>query len=281
MTATLSAGGAGGYTPGAPAKKKSRRIDGYLLCFLALTAAQVVAWKGFSHIRPDFIIVPEPPAGRSVKAYALGDDAFYFRRLVFALQNAGDTFGRFTALREYDYGKLQQWFFLADALDAKSNAVPLIAGYYYSQTQNVPDTRYVVDYLVRHADRDPAHKWWWYAQASHLANHRLEDKKLASDIALKITAIPMEGDGANIPLWARQLPAFIYEKMGAFEESLQIMEQVQRDLENNNRELTEGEANFLRHFFIHRIQKPEAELMKKLGKGIYADDAQPPPASDE
>lgn len=245
--------------------RTSRRFnDNVLLVFFIFLVAQIVCWNTFKHVRPDFIIVPEPPSKRSTMAFSLGDDQFYFRKLAFTLQNAGDTFGRFTALKDYDYSKLQQWFFLADMLDPVSSTVPVMAGYYYSQTQFAPDTRYVVDYLVLHAERDPAHKWWWLAQASHLANYRLDDKPLAADIAEKITAIPY-ADNPDIPLWARQLPAFIYEKTGEFEESLRIIDMVNQDLESSGRQLSDGELNFLRHFVINRIERPKAAFIEKYG----------------
>ncbi len=88
---------------------------------------------------------------------------FIFRNFAFKIQNAGDSWGRFTALKHYNYQKLQGWFYLLDELDSQSNFIPSLASYYYSQTQNPEDTIYIIEYLRDHANKDLRNKWWWLA----------------------------------------------------------------------------------------------------------------------
>jgi hypothetical protein len=226
-----------------------------LIGFLIALCLQAALWTRFKTERPDFVIVPEPPSLRSVEAYSLGDAEFYFRVASFNLQNAGDTFGRFTALKEYSYAKLYDWFMLMDALDRRSDAVPTMAGYYYSQTQNVPDVQYVVDYLVGHVDRNPdliSRKWIWLTQAVYLANHRLNDTAQALKIAYKLRDLPT----TDIPMWAKQMPAFIEERLGDYEEAYRIMDAVFEEYKGK-KDISEGELNFLRHFLDERIKRPQ------------------------
>ena len=196
------------------------------------------------------IIVPQVPSEVAVNALSLGDKQFYFRYLGFIIQNAGDSWGRFTALRDYDYQELAQWFALLDQLDPVSNYIPSLAGYYYSHTQNRQDTIYVVRYLVKHAMRDPKRKWWWLAQAVYIANHLLEDKALALEIAYQLANLPQT---VIMPLWARQMPAFIHEQLGQKQAATKIIV----DLLLNLPKLSQGEYNFMEHFIVERMEDPE------------------------
>jgi hypothetical protein len=224
--------------------------------FGCLLLAQLFFWNVSRHILPDMEIVPDIPAREAVKALSLGDEQFYFRVLALQIQNAGDTYGRFTPLKNYDYDKLSQWFYLLDTLDRRSDYIPSLASYYYSQTQNIPDVRYIVDYLYDHSAKDPAHKWWWLLQAMYLANHKLEDK----DLALKVGEPLIDAQG--IPLWARQFPAFIHEQKGEPEQALYVMQHVLESAGKNT--LTREEVNFMKYFIEERLEKEAPGLLQKM-----------------
>lgn len=213
-------------------------------CLNLALLAQIVFWFYTKEIKPEMEVVPPVPGETEVQALSFGDTQFYFRVLTFQIQNYGDTFGRFTALKNYDYHKLSMWFYLLDSLDRESNSIPAIASYYYSQTQHTPDVRYVIDYLVDHSEHDLQKNWWWMAQAVYLANHRLNDKKLALKLAYKLAATPGE-----IPLWARQMPAFIHEELGEKEEALAIIMGIAKDIDK----LEPGEINFMNYFIKDRL----------------------------
>ena len=212
---------------------------------LLLAAFQGAFWYRTHDIVPDMGIVPDVPGKETVKALSLGDEEFFFRLLALRLQSAGDTFGRFTALYKYDFNKLYHWFRLLDSLNDTSNYVPSMATYYFSQTQNKSDVKYIVDYLIEHAAHRPEQKWWWLVQAIYLANHKLENP----DLALKVAA-HLKGDH-DIPLWARQMPAFVHEQRGEMDAALTIIEHL---LENET-EISQGEFNFMRVFVEERLQK--------------------------
>lgn len=215
--------------------------------FLLLCAAQLLFWSQSRHILPNMAVVPDVPGKEVVKALSLGDEQFYFRFLAMRIQNAGDTYGRFTPLKDYDYSKLAKWFALLDTLDRRSNYIPTLATYYFSQTQNVPDVRYIVDYLADHARGRVEQKWWWLIQAIYLANHKLEDKDLALQVGKPLI------DARTIPLWARQFPAFIYEQKGEPQQALYVMTHVMEGYEQEA--LSCGEYNFMKYFIEERLKE--------------------------
>src|SRR5687768_9604016 len=75
-----------------------------------LLACQLLFWSHTKHRMPDAGIVPDVPSQQALKAMSFGDEQFYFRWLALNLQNMGDTYGRFTPLRLYDFSKLALWF---------------------------------------------------------------------------------------------------------------------------------------------------------------------------
>jgi hypothetical protein len=209
------------------------------------------------------------PSELSIKAFSFGDEQFYFRTLAFDLQNAGDTFGRFTALKLYDYSKLYQWFTLLDKLDSRSNFVPSIASYYYSQTQNTPDVKYIVQYLEEDVglnSENKYNKWWWLGQAVYLANQKLQNKDWALKLAYQLAATPRK----DIPLWTKQMPAFILEQKGEEEQAMQIV----ADILNNAENIEPGELNFMAYFVTDRLKKyidDHPELKKLKDSKTYQD----------
>ncbi len=223
--------------------------------FFFFLALQILLWTHTKSIKPDMNVLPELQSEIAVKASSFGDEQFYFRTTGFEIQNAGDTFGRVTPLKDYDYSALEKWFFLLDSLDNESNFTPSMAAYYYSNTQYEPDLKYIVNYLDKHADTNPSKKWWWYAQAVYNAQHKLGDKRRALDIAYKLAAVPAD---VNMPLWARQLAAFIHEDLGEKEEALVII----RDILENVDDIPEGELNFMHYFIKDRLDKIESNELK-------------------
>ncbi len=222
------------------------------LWLLIFTVAQGAFWYKTLDVLPDMGIVPDVPGETAVKALSFGDEQFYFRVLALDIQNAGDTFGRFTELYKYDFRKLSAWFALLDKLDNTSDYVPFLASYYFSQTQHVPDVRYVVDYLYDHSASRPDKKYWWLAQAAYLAEHKLKDR----DLALKV-ATPLER-AETAPFWARQLPAFVHEKRGEMDDALRIIEHIQA----NTKDIPPGELRFMSYFVNERLKKLEMQIKK-------------------
>ncbi|MGE0754852.1 MAG: hypothetical protein AB7L92_06795 [Alphaproteobacteria bacterium] len=215
-----------------------------ILLLVFMMAAQGLFWQHTRNIKPDMGIVPDVPGKQAIHALTFGDDEFFFRILAMNIQNAGDTYGRFTSLRYYDFSKLYLWFNLLDTLDARSDMIPAMASYYFSQTQNTADIRYVVDYLYAHATRDVAQKWWWLLQSIYLASHRLEDM----DLALKV-AKPMMNPA--VPVFAQQMVAVVHEKRGEMEDAYHIMETIRENIDD----IPESDIKYMIYFIKERLQR--------------------------
>lgn len=248
-----------------------------LLVLLVFLGLQGVFWNHSTAIKPEMGIVPDVPGERTVRALSFGDEEAFFRLLALNIQNSGDTFGRFTALYKYDFNKLYHWFNLLDRLNNQSNYLPSMGAYYFSQTQNAGDVRYIVDYLEEYTDGRAKEKWWWVVQASYLASHKLNDSVRALKLANKLRGV------RDIPIWAQQLPAFIYEQRGEFGEALAIIEDVMKHPE----QYSQGELNFMRYFVderLHRLDqvKKDFDAIQKekdemKAKGIPEPEALGPP----
>lgn len=222
-------------------------LRGYLypLLLVALVLLQGAFWQHTHTKLPDMTIVPTPPGKPALDVLSFGDSEFLFRSMAFVMGNAGDTFGRTTPLYKYDMAKVQQWFTLLDNYNAASNLLPSLAAYYYSQTQNRRDVRYMVTYLKDHALRDVSSKWWWLVQATYLAMHRVDDTALALEVSTPLA------HAKGVPVAMQQLPAIVHEKRGEFGDALFIME----GLLNSTQDIPEQELRYMNYFIEERIQK--------------------------
>lgn len=231
-----------------PKINKFKITLGLVILFLL---TQIFFWSKTKDIKPNLGIVPEVPTMATIKAFSFGDEEFYFRIKGLRLQNAGDTYGRFSPLKNYDYKKLTAWFQLLDNLDSKSNYIPSLAAYYYSMTQNKADLTYIINYLEQHADRDPAKKWWWYYQAMSIANNMYGDKELAIRLATKLK----DKSPLDAPLWTKQMIALLLADEGQNCEAIKIISSIIEDYDKANQKISDEELNFMRYFISKKIQE--------------------------
>lgn len=219
-------------------KKKSFNLD--FTIFLIVFIIHAVYYHQNRHNFVELQIQDHVPSQREIEFNSLGDKASYFRVLALELQFMGDTYGRSTPLKDYDYKLLYNWFRTLDSLDNISDYVPSLAAYYYSMTPKTADIQYLVNYLTEHSLHRIDQKWWWIYQASYLAFHKLGDKKQGIKIAEYLTTTK-----ANIPIWIRQIPALYHEKIGDKEGAYIIIKSIMDNIDN----ISEKELNFM-HFFI-------------------------------
>lgn len=225
--------------------RHDRAMQAALAALLLTLSAQGAFWWHSRTIMPEMGIVPAVPGERTVRALSFGDEEAFFRLLALNIQSSGDTFGRFTALYKYDFNKLYHWFHLLDQLDNQSNYLPSMATYYFSQSQNRDNVRYIVDYLDEYTEGRAKEKWWWVAQASYLAGHKLGDTGRALELAERLRGVK------GIPMWAQQLPAFVHEERGEMGEALDIISEILKDPS----QYSQGELNFMKYFIDERIGK--------------------------
>ncbi|MDR3289981.1 MAG: hypothetical protein LBT02_01725 [Rickettsiales bacterium] len=203
------------------------------------------AWQ-ISDIKPTISNMEDAPSIVTIKAYSMGDEQFYFRLMGLQIQNSGDSFGRWTPLKNYDYKKLTKWFKMLDMIDNKSNYIPNMAAYYFSNTKNPNQLMYIIDYLEQFADRDPKNNWWWYYQATFIANHLYKNNDLAIKLATKLK----ENSGINAPLWTKQLLPIILAKHDKMDEANYIMGKILKEYEENGN-IGEREIEYMK-WFIRR-----------------------------
>jgi len=226
-----------------------------LILFCSFLALQVFFQLKTEYIKPNLYIVPPVPNDKLVDVASLGDKEFYFRILALKIQNAGDTFGRFPPLKDYDYEKLYQWFTFLDTLNDKSSIIPFLASFHFSQTQNKPDTIHMARYLDNYASRNIDEYWWWMYQAVAIAQFTLEDFDLALKLAYKLS----ENKNDNAPLWTKQYPAFVHLKLNDSCSAFFIVNQILQDYDSGKVKFKEKELDFLHYFITHRLNKLESE----------------------
>lgn len=220
---------------------------GYPLLLAVLVLLQGGFWYKTHQRAPDMTIVPTPPGKPVLDALSFGDGEFLFRSMGFLMGNAGDTFGRVTPLYKYDLKKVRQWFTLLDNYNADSDLLPSLAAYYYSQTQNIEQTREMIAYLKEYAVRDVGKKWWWLVQATYLALHRVEDMDLALEVSM-----PLAG-AEGVPVAMQQMPALVHEQRGEFGDALFIMEGIL----DSEQKIPEHELKYMQYFVTERLGKLE------------------------
>jgi hypothetical protein len=231
----------------------------YLALTLAVFATQVAFSEWVHKRKPVLEIVPTPPSELTLQALAFGDPTFFFRVMAVNVQNMGDTGGRSTNIDKYDYTKLTRWFYLMDLLDFRSNHMPTLGAYIFGQSQKKENIRLIAKYLEEHSSRDPGLKWWWLGQAMYLANHELEDKQWALQIAYKLAKAP-----GNLPMWARQYPAFILNDVGKKEEAFHIIQGILQ----NQSHISQQEMNFMDYFLKEQLKLLDPSVNLESMRGV-------------
>ena len=212
---------------------------------------QISFWQGSSkNYKADLEIVPPAPNKILRSALSLGDEEFLFRILGTRLQNSGDVFAGFVALKKYNYQRIYDWMKALDDLNYESNFIPSLASYYYSQTQNRADSRYIINYLDEHASRDIDKKWWWMFQAVFVAKKSLQDNDLSYKLAYKLSKNKAE----DAPLITRQLPAFISKQNGDDCMSFRILTELFKDVQSGKQKARVDEINYMRFYINERLK---------------------------
>ena len=219
---------------------------GALAAVLITLGLQAAFWWQTRDLQAGWEGVPPAPSSQVARALALGDGQFLYRAATFVLQNMGDEGGGVTPLKDYDYQRLGQGFSLLDRFDQKSEFLPVLVGYYFSQSQNPEDVRVVISFLAHIAIRDPVRNWRWMAHAIYLARHRVKDMNLALSLAYRMAAFK----SPEIPVWAQQMPAFVLADVGEKEAARDLMEAIL----DSQRDLDPSEKQFMRDFIDNRVK---------------------------
>ena len=209
---------------------------------------------------PGGLNVPPTPKAGMERLATFSDSSWSYRNYVLMLQNSGNVGGRNISLKEYNYEHLENWFLMLDELDRFSDAVPLLAAYYFGAVEDAknPDKlNRVFDYLAVIGQRPEGEKWRWLAHAVYLARHVQKDEDKALELAYLLAA----NKNPDMPIWARQMPAFILETKGQNDKAYDFMLGI---LKSNIDELHAGEINFMMDYICNTLfeeyiveEKPE------------------------
>lgn len=216
------------------------------LFFTLVIALQVLAWLQVRTEQARWLNVPQVPGENGAAAFALGDRQFAYRTIGVMLQNLGDTGGRTTAFRDYDYDRLTGWFRLADKMDPHANFVPILAAFYFSSTDNPAQIVPLAQYLHDVGNSAEGQRWRWLAQAIYLARYKMNDLDKAYTWAQELAAIPR----TDMPIWTKQMPAFVRNAEGDKQAAYDIMIEIMRSGKNN---LPREEMNTMQYYICKRI----------------------------
>jgi hypothetical protein len=262
----------------AAGKESKRRVLATTLVMLIAVTLQVGFWEKTYMNLPQLGILKPVPSNLEAEALSFGDKQLYFRAQALNLQFMGDTWGRSTPLKDYDYKEVYKWLSFLDKYDPKSDILPSAAAYYYAKTQRPSDVRYLLDYLEERADKDLEANWWWLSQSIYLANSVLQDRPRAARMAAKLRSVK-----ADIPIWARQMEAFVQEDLGDKEKSADVMCEVIRNYKNFE-SLPKEEIDYFVYFFQERLKTwkgKENELIEYCAMREAARRAQASAAANE
>ena len=218
----------------------------YIMALLVALAGQSLFWSQAQDLRIPWRGVSLAPTPAAARITGLGDTQFYYRAAGLGLQNMGGWAGELTPLAAYDYGRLAGWFTLLSQMDPKSQYVPSFAAYYFGQSRNPDQVRQIIGYLQQLAVENPQQHWRWLAYGAYLARYRVKDPVLGLALAKQLAALPVE----DMPIWTRQLPAFVLADAGEREAARDILEAILA---------TTPELHPAERFFIHNY------IVKRLG----------------
>lgn len=229
------------------------RIHRIKIVFALLLGLNLAFWAGSRDVYSKWEGVPPVPSPRGAITMTLGDPEFSYRFLAITLQNLGDTGRDITPLKGYNYERLGQWFFLLHQLDPASDHVPMVAAYYFGGTRVPKDAAQVVKYLSTAGNIPVGEKWRWLAHAAFMAQHKMHDLTLALDLAYKLAKMP---NSAEMPQWARQMPAFILSEKGDKAAARKLMENMLVTEKN----MHPNEINFIKAYLIEQLGVDPAEV---------------------
>lgn len=222
----------------------------FFICFLL---GNIFFWTSSHKIKSSWANVPPVPSKQTASMMALGDDQLAYRVNATMLQNLGNTGGRNVSLKDYDYNRLKDWFFLSDYLDPLSNVVPMLAATYFGAVEDKDKLANVLDYLVVAGSRPEGEKWRWLGHGVFLAKHILKD----NEKALEMAYILADNKSPDLADWAKQMPAFILQEEGQNELAYKIMLNI---LISNVDTMHPNEVNFMKDYICNTILKDEKEI---------------------
>ncbi len=216
-----------------------------LALFLALSL-NFLFWLSLRDMQAQWGNVPPAPKEHLAALYGLGDEGFAYRINSLMLQNLGDTGGRVTALKDYNFEELSEWFFLQDKLDPVSDYIPHLASYVFGGVQDPEKYRPILEYLKMVGARPEGMKWNWLYFAVFFARHELEDL----DKALALANILAKTENPNVPDMIKNMSAYVLNAKGSKREAYSMLVE---SLKANMNKMSPESINSTRAFICEQI----------------------------
>jgi hypothetical protein len=186
-----------------------------LLALLALGLAAQLALKAAAPPpKASAEELPPAPGIGALRLASFGDPVALAKALMLYLQAFDYQSGTRVPYRDLDYDRLEAWLARILELDPQGQYPLLAAARLYAEVPVDSKQRSMLEFIYREFLRDPNRRWPWLAHATVIAKHRLHDLPLARRYA---HAIQQYAVAENVPLWAKQMEAFILEDMNELE----------------------------------------------------------------
>ena len=154
------------------------------------------------------------PSSSILRLAAAGDPTLFAKLLMLHLQAFDLNAGNLLAYRALDYDRLTDWLGKIIDLDPMGQYPLHAASRLYAEVADEEKQRKMLHFVYRRFLADPNNRWPWLAHAAAIAKHQLRDLPLARQYA---AALQAHATAPGIPMWARQMEAFILEDMDELE----------------------------------------------------------------
>ena|SRR5882672_328626 len=158
--------------------------------------------------------LPPAPGIAALRLASFGDPVALAKILMLYLQAFDYQSGSKVPYRELDYDRLEGWLARILELDPQGQYPLLAASRLYAEVPVEAKQRSMLEFVYGQFLLDPNRRWPWLAHATAIAKHRLHDLPLARRYA---HAIQQYAVAEDVPLWAKQMEAFILEDMDELE----------------------------------------------------------------
>lgn len=219
-------------------------------CALIILAGNIFLWHCVRDIQSRWAGVPPVPGKPMSALYGLGDKQLSYRAIGLMLQNMGETGGRSVRLARYDYERLVDWFAFAGSLDPRSDFIPFLAAFYYGAVTDSARLAVLLDYLYEIGQGTGPNDWRWLAHGVYIARYQMNDLDRALKFARTLSSLP----NRDLPVWARQMPAFILDAQGEKDEALAIMMEI---LASGVNDLHPNEVRYMQEYICARVMSGE------------------------
>lgn len=197
------------------AERPLAQLPRWLWLALAASLALQIGWQA-QRPRPAAGAADLPPAPRAaaLRVAGFGEPAALARLAMLYVQAFDLGTASTSAYRQLDYARLVSWLRAILDLDPKSLYPLFAAARIYAEVDDTARSRVMLEFIHRAFLEDPDRRWPAMAHATLLAKHRLKDLALARAYAADLQRRTTD---PGVPLWARQMEAFILEDMNELE----------------------------------------------------------------